>query len=372
MTPSDLSPPQDPQPHDPQPDDRIPTALVTGATGYIGSRLVPRLLADGVRVRVLARSPGKLDGVPWRASVEVIEGDLVDRASLERAMREAGTGSGVDVVHHLVHSMGTSSDFEAEERESAQTFVAAAEAAGVGRVVHLSGLVPDDGTTLSRHLRSRAEVARILLDSSVPALVLRAGVVIGAGSASFEMIRHLTSRLPAMITPKWVHNRIQPIAVSDALDHLAAAGTCPLPSGRAVDIGGPDVLEYGEMMQRYAEEAGLHRRVMVPVPLLTPTLSALWTGLVTPLPRGLAGPLVESLRCEAVAQSDGLAEDPTGPRPQDSLPYRDAVRAALGEPFGQAGPTWTTADPVGDPASRLPTDAPWAGPHPPVVWHARR
>lgn len=341
------------------------TVLVTGSTGYIGSRLVPRLLADGAAVTVLVRSPGKLDDVPWRDHVSIHKGDLDDGASLREAM------AGMDVVVHLVHSMGTSEDFEREERESTHTFVAAAEHAGVGRVVHLSGLHPHgDEAGLSPHLRSRAEVARILLDSSVPALVLRAGVVIGSGSASFEMIRHLTSRLPAMVTPKWVSNRIQPISISDTVHYLSAATRVPLEQGRAVDIGGPDVLRYGEMMQNYAAEAGLHRRIMVPVPILSPKLTALWMGLITPLPSGLARPLVESLRCEAIIERDDAAEvlgDPPGGR----TPFRAAAQAALKRPFGPSNrPVWEDSDPLVDPASLLPSDPTWAGRRPPEVWTA--
>jgi len=340
------------------------SVLVIGATGYIGSRLVPRLLADGAVVSVLARSPRKLEGVPWLERVTVHEGGLRDEEALTAAMR------GADAVCHLVHSMGTSEDFEREERETARTFVRAAEAAGVGRIVHLSGLHPEGEGELSPHLRSRVEVGRILLDSTVPALVLQAGVVVGAGSASFEMIRHLTTRLPAMVTPKWVHHRIQPIAVRDVVHYLAAATVCPVDGGRTIDVGGPDVLEYIEMMQQYAEEAGLHRRIAVPVPLLTPRLSALWVRLVTPLPGDLAAPLVESLRCEAIVSRDD-ADEVLGPPPGGRTGYRAAVREALRVPIGKDRPAhWADADPLRNPAVQIPTDADWAGVRPPVVWRA--
>lgn len=346
-----------------------PRVLVIGATGYIGSRLVPRLLADGAEVAVLARTPARLDDVPWRDQVTVHEGGLGDETALLAALE------GADVACHLVHSMGDSADFAREERETTESFVRAAETAGVGRIVHLSGLHPEDETDLSTHLRSRVEVGRIMLASSVPALVIQAGVVIGSGSASFEMIRHLTTRLPGMVTPKWVHNHIQPIAVRDVVHYLAAATTCELegtaPGGRIIDVGGPDVLEYGQMMQVYAEEAGLHRRIMVPVPVLTPKLSSLWTGLVTPLSRSLAGPLVESLRCEAVVLVDD-ADDVLGPPPGGRTSYRDALREALRVPHGPARPAlWEAADPLGDPARLLPSDAAWAGVRPPAVWRAR-
>ena len=342
------------------------SVLVIGATGYIGSRLVPLLLAEGATVSVLVRSPDKLDDVPWRDRVTILPGGLGDHDALVEAMR------GRDAVVHLVHSMGTSDDFEAEERRTSEIFVSAAEEAEVGRIVHLSGLHPaDPDAELSPHLRSRVEVGRILLDSRVPALVLQAGVVVGSGSASFEMIRHLTTRLPAMVTPKWVSNRIQPIAVADMIHYLVAGITCPLPAGRVVDVGGADVLRYGQMMQQYAEEAGLHKRVMVAVPVLTPKVSALWLGLVTPLPRGLAAPLVESLRCEAIVVHDD-ADEVLGDPPGGRTSYRDAVRAALQHPYGpQNPPVWADADPVDSPATLLPSDAPWAGVRPPVVWRDR-
>ena len=338
--------------------------LVIGATGYVGSRLVPRLLADGARVSVLVRSPDKLEDVPWREDVTVHKGGLEDEETLTAALSQ------VDVACHLVHAMGTSPDFVREERETARTFVRAAEAAGIDRIVHLSGLHPPGEEDLSDHLRSRVEVGRILLGSSVPALVLQAGVVIGSGSASFEMIRHLTSRLPAMVTPRWVGNRIQPIGVADVMHYLSAAVGCSIGDSRTIDVGGPDVLTYGEMMQVFAEEAGLHRRIMLPVPLLTPTLSALWSGLVTPLPRGLAGPLIESLRSEAIIQRDD-AESVLGTPAGGRTGYRDAIRQALRIPIGPRHPaSWPEADPLGDPATQLPSDADWAGVRPPVLWQA--
>lgn len=342
-----------------------PRILVIGATGYIGSRLVPRLLADGAEVSVLARTPARLDDVPWRDAVTVHEGGLGDEQAMLDALR------GVDVACHLVHSMGQSSDFETEERETTEDFVRACETAGVGRIVHLSGLHPEDETDLSTHLRSRVEVGRIMLASTVPALVIQAGVVIGSGSASFEMIRHLTTRLPGMVTPKWVSNRIQPIAVRDAVHYLAAATTCPVDGGRTIDVGGPDVLTYGQMMQIYAEEAGLHRRLMVPVPVLTPKLSSHWMGLVTPLDPGLARPLVESLRCEAIVLEDD-ADEVLGPPPGGRTGYREALREALRIPHGPARPAlWEGADPLGDPGRLLPSDADWAGVRPPTLWPAR-
>ena len=343
--------------------------LVIGATGYIGSRLVPRLITDGAEVSVLARTPARLDDVPWRDEVTIHEGGLGDADALLAALRET------DVACHLVHSMGGSRDFEREERETTEQFVRAVEEAGVERIVHLSGLHPEGEEELSPHLRSRAEVARIMLESTVPALVIQAGVVIGSGSASFEMIRHLTTRLPAMVTPKWVSNHIQPIAIRDVLHYLSAATTVPLcgelAHGRAIDVGAPDLLTYGEMMQVYAEEAGLRRRVMVPVPVLTPKLSSHWLGLVTPLETGLAKPLVESLRCEAVVARDD-ADEVLGPPPGGRTTYRDALREALRVPHGPARPPlWEGAEPLGDPARLLPSDADWAGVRPPTLGRTR-
>lgn len=297
--------------------------LVTGATGYIGGRLVPALLDRGMQVRAMARTPGKLDDAPWRAQVEVAKGDLMDRESLAAAFES------MDVVYYLVHSMGTSKNFVAEEAESAHNVVAAAEQAGVRRMVYLSGLHPE-GAELSRHLASRTEVGEILIDSGIETVVLQAGIVVGSGSASFEMIRHLTDRLPVMTAPKWVHNNIQPISIDDALYYLVEAATAVVPSSRTWDIGGPDVLEYADAMQVYADLAGLRPRQLVVLPWLTPTLASHWVGLVTPISSGLARPLVESLECDAVIHENDI--DAVIPHPPGGLTrYRDAVAAALRE-----------------------------------------
>lgn len=326
--------------------------LVTGATGYIGGRLVPRLLDEGHRVRALARNPDKLADVPWRDQAEVARGDLGDVDSLTAAF------DGVDVVYYLVHSMGTSKDFAAEERRSAHNVVKAARNAGVRRLVYLSGLHPE-GTELSPHLSSRAAVGEILVDSGIETVVLQAGVVIGSGSASFEMIRHLTDRLPVMTTPKWVHNRIQPIAISDVLHYLAAAATAPVPSSRTWDVGGPDVLEYGDMMQVYADVAGLGKRHMLVLPFLTPTIASLWVGTVTPIPTGLARPLVESLECDAVMRNSDV--DTIIAQPQGGLTgYRRAVELALDRAArGRPDATWSSLR--SEPAAALPSDPDWAG-----------
>ncbi len=324
--------------------------LVTGATGYIGARLVPRLLDEGHHVRALARNPTKLADVPWRGRAEVARGDLGDVDSLTAAF------DGIDVVYYLVHSMGSAKNFGAEEDRAVRNVVTAARRTGVRRVVYLSGLHPEN-TALSTHLRSRTAVGEALIDSGIETAVLQAGVVIGSGSASFEMIRHLTDRLPVMTTPKWVHNRIQPIAVRDVLHYLVAAATAPLPSSRTWDIGGPDVLEYGDMMRIYAEVAGLRRRRLIVLPFLTPTIASLWVGAVTPIPPGLARPLIESLECDAVMRNsdvDSIIEPPAG----GLTGYRRAVELALHR-AARGLPAW---DSLGsEPAEPLPSDPDWAG-----------
>ncbi|WP_107987449.1 SDR family oxidoreductase [Rhodococcus sp. OK519] len=328
--------------------------LVTGATGYIGGRLAPRLLAAGHDVRVMVRSPEKLRDIPWARQVEIVRGDLTDPESLASATED------MDVVYFLVHSMGGSEEFVEAERRGASNMAAAAKASGVGRIVYLGGLHPED-TDLSPHMRSRAQVGRILMDSGVPTMVLQAGVVIGSGSASFEMIRHLTNRLPVMTTPKWVNNRIQPIAVRDVLYYLVAAATAPLPHSRTFDIGGPDVLTYGDMMKVYAEVADLRRRRVLVLPVLTPRLAGLWIGLVTPIPSSLGRALIESLHNDAVVTDHDI--DDVIPPPEEGLtPYRRAVQLALRRmKNGEVETNWANASPVGAPSDPLPSDPDWAG-----------
>jgi uncharacterized protein YbjT (DUF2867 family) len=328
--------------------------LVTGATGYIGGRLVPRLLAAGHSVRVLVRKPEKLRDVPWAGDVEVAEGDLGDAESLKAAFE------GVEVLYYLVHSMGGSHDFETVERESAQNVARAAAAAGVKRIVYLGGLHPDTDD-LSPHLRSRVEVGRILLDSGVPTAALQAGVVIGSGSTSFEMIRHLTDVLPYMPAPKWVRNRIQPIAVRDVLHYLVKSADLPPEVNRTFDIGGPDVLRYGQMMNGYALEAGLAQRPIAALPVLTPWLASQWVNLVTPIPRALAIPIIASLQFECVAHEHDIRDliaDPEG----GLTPYRRAVRLALEKmKQGEVETSWQDALVAGAASDPLPSDPEWAG-----------
>jgi uncharacterized protein YbjT (DUF2867 family) len=328
--------------------------LVTGATGYVGGRLVPTLLQDGHEVRCLTRDSSRLRDVPWRAQVEVAEGDVLEPGAVRGALTD------VDVAYYLVHAIGTGRDFEERDRRAAQIFSVAARAAGVSRIVYLGGLAP--AGALSPHLRSREEVADILLTSGVPTAVLRAAVILGSGSASFEMLRYLTERLPAMVTPRWVHNRVQPIAIRDVIRYLAACATqLPDDVNRSFDIGGPDVLTYAEMMQRYAAVAGLRKRLIVPVPVLSPSLSSHWVGLVTPVPNAIARPLVESLRHEVVCREHDIAQWVPDP-PEGLIGVNEAIRLALARVHdADVATRWSNASWPGALSDALPSDPDWAG-----------
>ncbi len=266
----------------------------------------------------------------------------------------------MDVVYYLLHSIGTGDDFGGTERTMAATFAEEAKRAGVRRIVYLGGMIPE-GEELSQHLESRKEVGDVLLDSGVPTAVLQAGVVIGSGSASFEMLRYLTERLPVMVTPKWVHTRIQPIAIRDVLRYLVGSAEMPEDVNRRFDIGGPDVLTYFDMMQRFATVAGLPKRRVFPVPVLSPSLSSHWVGLITPVPAGLARPLVESLRNEVVAAEHDIATYVPDP-PDGLIGFDRAAELALTKIQNLDVPTsWSSAATAGAPSEGLPTDPDWAG-----------
>lgn len=336
----------------PRPD--APLAAVTGVTGYVGGRLVPELLAAGYRVRAVARHPERLRGRPWFDEVDVVTADASDPDQLRAALR------GVDVAYYLIHSLGTGRRFEQRDRHTALVFAQSAREAAVRRIVYLGGLYPE-GQELSPHLASRTEVGEILLASGVPTTVLRAAVILGSGSASFEMMRYLTERLPAMTVPRWVDNRIQPIAIRDVLRYLVGSAAMPPEVSRGFDIGGPDVLTYREMMQRYAAVAGLPRRVIVGVGVLTPRLSSLWVSLVTPVPSGLARPLVESLVHEVVCDEHDIARWVPDP-PAGLIGFDRAVRLALQRVQAADVVTrWTSASVPGAPSDPLPSDPDWAG-----------
>lgn len=328
--------------------------LVTGATGYIGGRLVTKLVAEGRRVHVVVRSPQKLKDVPWADDVDIVEGDLEDKATMLDACK------GVETLYYLVHSMGSGKNFDQRESEIAETVSEAASEAGVSRIVYLGGLHPD-GVTLSTHMRSRTQVGRILLDSGTPTIAYQAGVVIGSGSASFEMIRHLSDVLPVMPAPKWVLNRIEPIAVRDVIHYLAGALNLSPELNRTFDLGSREVLTYAEMMNQYAEAAGLPRRKILALPVLTPRLAGHWVNLVTPIPRAMAMPLIESLQHDAITAEHDI--DDYLPIPGDGLTgYRSAVNLALGKMRGgEVETSWAGASQLDAAADPLPSDPQWAG-----------
>jgi uncharacterized protein YbjT (DUF2867 family) len=328
--------------------------LVTGATGYVGGRLVPRLLAAGHSVRVMVRNPDRLADVPWAAETEIVRGDLTVSKDVAAAVE------GMEVLYYLVHSMASGSAFEKVELASAHNAAAAAVAHGLTRIVYLGGLHPQSGT-LSPHLRSRAAVGEILMTSGVPTAALQAGTIIGSGSASFEMIRHLTEVLPYMPAPKWVRNFIQPIAVRDVLHYLVKAAELPPEVNRTYDIGGPDVLRYGQMMNGYAVEAGLRQRPIASLPVLTPWLASQWVNLVTPIPRALAVPIIASLQYDCVVRETDIND--VIPPPEGGLTgYRASVRLALDRMrTGQVETSWQNTSVAGAPSDLLPSDPDWSG-----------
>ena len=290
--------------------------LITGATGYIGGRLVPVLEAAGVRLRCLARQPAALAS-RVSPSTEVVAGDLLDPASLDRAL------TGIDVAYYLVHSMGAHGDYGQTDRIAARHFGEAARRAGTRRIVYLGGLATGD-EVFSKHLRSRIETGEVLRASGVPVVEFRASVVIGSGSLSFELIRALVERLPVMICPRWVSTLAQPIGIEDVLAYLAAALELRETGSRTFEIGGADQASYGDVMREYARQRGL-KRVMISVPLLTPRLSSLWLGLVTPVYARVGRELIEGLKNRSVV-TDPAALAAFSIRP---IGLRDAIARAL-------------------------------------------
>ncbi len=330
-----------------RPSEERKPVLVTGVSGYIGGRLVPRLLTAGYRVRCLAREPRKLDSRPWASDpqVETVSCDIGEREQLSHALRGCGP------AYYLVHSMMVAGRaYRERDRTLARTFAAAATAAGLERIVYLGGL-GETGQHLSEHLSSRREVEAALRSGSVPVTVFRAAMIIGSGSASFEILRYLVERLPVMVTPRWVSTECQPIAIQNVLHYLVACLDCPQTVGRTLDIGGADVMTYREIMQHMAAALGLRKRLIVPVPVLTPRLSSLWIHLVTPISHRIARPLAEGLRNRVVCRDDSAARL----MPQRLLTVSDAIDAALGKTRTHEIETaWFDAGPT-------PGDPDWAG-----------
>ena len=321
--------------------------VVTGATGYVGGRLVPRLLDAGHRVRCLVREPRKLDQRPWRRHdrIEVERVDFQDRDDLARAM--AGCRAG----YYLVHSMiAQGSSYRSHDEVLARSFAEATARSGLERIVYLGGL-GELGDDLSEHLASRREVEQVLASTGVPVTTLRAAMIIGSGSASFEILRYLVEHLPVMLTPRWVSTQSQPIAIRNVLHYLVACLDVPETTGRTIDIGGPEVLSYRELMRIMAQARGLRARLVIPVPVLTPRLSSLWIHLVTPVPHTIARPLAEGLRNRTVCRDDAAVRW----MPQQLLTMREAIDAALGQQNDAAVETaWTDA-------GAMPGDPDWAG-----------
>ncbi len=301
----------------PTPDDGLPLILLTGGTGYVGGRLIPPLEQQGERLRCLARDPDKLR-TRTHATTEIVTGDVLDAASLERALK------GVHTAYYLVHLMSGSKDFEQEDRQAASSFARAARANGVRRIIYLGGLGDDADPGLSPHLRSRHEVGEILRDSGIETVEIRASMIIGAGSLSFELMKSLTERLPVMLCPRWLTTPTQPVAVDDVLAYLLAAKDLTPGESRIFEIGCPEVTTYGDLIREYARQRGL-RRWLISVPVLTPYLSGLWLALVTPASYDVGRHLVEGLKNPMIVR-DRSALDVFSIRP---MGVQEAIRRAL-------------------------------------------
>ncbi len=329
--------------------------LVTGATGYVGGRLVPRLLAAGYRVRALGRSLSKLRHRPWGGHplLEVVQGDVMDAASLRQAAQ------GCWAAFYLVHSMtAAAKDFAAADRQAARNMARAAADAGLDRIIYLGGLGGADDPKLSEHLRSRFEVARILQAGAVPTTFLRAAMILGSGGAAFEILRYLVDRLPVMLTPRWVHTPVQPIAITNVLTYLMGCLSHHDTRGQTFDIGGSEVVTYRQLMDIYAQEAHLTPRLIIPVPVLTPRLSSYWIHLVTPVPASLAQPLAEGLANPVVCLDNRIREI----IPQALLDCRTTIRLALQRVEQQRVETcWSDAGELRPPEWAACGDAAYAG-----------
>lgn len=314
--------------------DAIQHVLVTGATGYVGGRLVPCLLREGYRVRCFVRDAARLEAQPWSDRVEVVTGDALKPETLGDVFE------GIDAAYYLIHSLAAGSEFAERDRRAATNIREAAEAAGVERMIYLGGIQPK-GDQLSHHLKSRMETGDVLRKGAIPITEFRAAVIVGSGSLSFELIRYLTERVPLLICPKWVQTPTQPIAIRNVLQYLVDALDQPKSAGRIIEIGGSDVLTYGDMFQRYAKVRGLNRPI-VNVPFLTPGLSSHWVGLVTPISNQIARPLIEGLDNEVTV------DDPTVARrlfpDVEPISYEAAVRLALRRYASNDIPTvWNSA-----------------------------
>jgi uncharacterized protein YbjT (DUF2867 family) len=329
--------------------------LVTGATGYIGGRLVPRLLDLGYRVRAMGRSVEKMAGRPWsnHPALEMAEGDVLNAESLQRAAEGCGS------VYYLVHSMIAKNRRYAEaDRQGARNMASACEKAGVSRIIYLGGLGDVNDKKVSRHLISRHEVGEILKEGSVPVTILRAAMILGSGSASFEILRYLVERLPVMITPRWVHMPTQPIAVGNVLGYLTGCLEKEETTGETFDIGGPDQLSYEDLFGLFAEEAGLSKRKVIPVPVLTPRLSARWIHLITPVPASIAQPLTEGLSLPTICTESRIRSI----IPQELWDCRKSIRVALKRiEQTQVVTSWTDAGEVRPSEWTHCGDADWSG-----------